>query len=406
MNKFIGIIGILIFLLIAYLISADKKKINWKLVLMGMVSQVIFALIILKLPIGQKFFQGISDAITRLLNYGAEGASFVFGDLVDTNKSGFIFAIQVLPTIVFFSALMSVLYHIGIMQIIVGALSKVICKLLGTSGAETLSAVANIFVGQNEAPLMIKPYIPSMTRSELFSVMVGGMATVSGGVMAGYVAMGVNAGHLLAASVMAAPASLVISKIMFPEVDVPETKDNVKVKTEKTASNVIEAAANGASEGVQLAFAVAGMLIAFVALIALLNAILGWFGSFVGMDYLSLNWIFGKLFAPVAYLMGVPTGDISMAGNLLGQKVVLNEFVAYSGLSTEIAANALAPKTIVILTYALCGFANFSSIAIQIGGIGGLAPSRKSDIAKLGLKAVLGGTLVTFITATLAGLLF
>lgn len=406
MNRFIGILGIIIFLLIAYLISSDKRMINWRLITIGMASQVVFALIILKIPIGQRFFQIVSNGITKLLGYGSEGASFVFGDLLDTSKIGFVFAVQVLPTIIFFSALMSVLYHLGVMQKVVGVISRGISKLLGTSGAETLSAVANIFVGQNEAPLMVKPYIEAMTKSELFSVMVGGMATVSGGVMAGYVAMGVSAGHLLAASVMAAPASLVVSKMMFPEIDVPETKDNIKINTEKTASNVIEAAANGAAEGVQLAIAVGGMLIAFVALIALINALLGFLGGFIGMDYLSLNWVFGKLFAPVAYLMGVPGVDISVAGDLLGQKVVLNEFVAYSSLGTVMSANMITEKTIVILTYALCGFANFSSIAIQIGGIGGLAPKRKSDIAKLGLKAVLGGTLVTFITATLAGLLF
>lgn len=405
MDKIIGIFGLAIFILIAYLFSTNRKKVDWKLVTIGVVLQVIFALLVLKVPLGQKFFQFANNIIDKLLQFTTEGTAFVFGDLVNVNKIGFIFALQVLPTIIFFSALMSILYHLGVMQFFISIISKGLAKILGTSGAETLSAVANIFVSQNEAPLIIKPYMEKMTKSELYSVMVGGMATVAGSVMAGYVAMGVSAGHLLAASVMSAPASLVIAKIMIPETEEPLTKNSIELKNEKTATNIIEAAANGAMDGIQIAFNVGGLLIAFIALIALLNFLLGWLGGLVGADYLSLSWIFGKLFSPVAYIMGIPAKDIAVAGDLLGQKVVLNEFVAYANLSPLIASGQLTEKTIVILTYALCGFANFSSIAIQIASIGGVAPGKRRDVAKLGLKAVLGGSLAAFMTAAIAGVL-
>lgn len=405
MDKIIGIFGLAIFILIAYLFSTNRKKVDWKLVAIGVVLQVIFALLVLKVPLGQKFFQFASNIIDKLLQFTTEGTAFVFGDLVNVNKIGFIFALQVLPTIIFFSALMSILYHLGVMQFFISIISKGLAKILGTSGAETLSAVANIFVSQNEAPLIIKPYMEKMTKSELYSVMVGGMATVAGSVMAGYVAMGVSAGHLLAASVMSAPASLVISKIMIPETEEPLTKNSIELKNEKTATNIIEAAANGAMDGIQIAFNVGGLLIAFIALIALLNFLLGWLGGLAGANYLSLSWIFGKLFSPVAYIMGIPAKDIAVAGDLLGQKVVLNEFVAYANLSPLIASGQLTEKTIVILTYALCGFANFSSIAIQIASIGGVAPGKRRDVAKLGLKAVLGGSLAAFMTAAIAGVL-
>ncbi|WP_291579371.1 NupC/NupG family nucleoside CNT transporter [Clostridium sp. UBA6640] len=405
MDRIIGILGLAIFILIAYLFSTNRKKVDWKLVTIGVALQIIFALLVLKVPLGQKFFQFASNIIDKLLQFTTEGTAFVFGDLVNVNKIGFIFALQVLPTIIFFSALMSILYHLGVMQFFISIISKGLAKVLGTSGAETLSAVANIFVSQNEAPLIIKPYMEKMTKSELYSVMVGGMATVAGSVMAGYVAMGVSAGHLLAASVMSAPASLVIAKIMIPETEEPLTKNSIELKNEKTATNIIEAAANGAMDGIQIAFNVGGLLIAFIALIALLNFLLGWLGGLAGADFLSLNWIFGKLFSPVAYIMGIPTKDIAVAGDLLGQKVVLNEFVAYANLSPLIASGQLTEKTIVILTYALCGFANFSSIAVQIASIGGVAPGKRRDVAKLGLKAVVGGSLAAFMTAAIAGVL-
>ena len=290
------------------------------------------------------------------------------------------------------------------MQFIVKIIAKGISKLLGTSGAETLSAVGNIFLGQTEAPLLVKPFIKDMTKSELMAIMVGGMATVAGGVMAGYVAMGINAGDLLAGSIMAAPAGLMLAKILVPETEEPKTKNTTDISVEQTASNVVEAAANGASEGLGLALNVAAMLLAFVALIALLNYILAKLGGFVGFPELSFQWILGKIFSPLTFAMGIPSVDITTAGSLLGQKVMLNEFVAYSELAR--ISNTLQPKTVMILTYALCGFANISSVAIQIGGIGALAPEKKGLIAKLGFKALLGGALATCLTGTIAGVLF
>ena len=355
---------------------------------------------------GKAFFEWISGGITSLLGFANEGTNFLFGSLTNQEIHGNIFVFTALPTIIFFSALMGILYYLGIMQAIVKFIAKGICKLLGTSGAETLSAVGNIFLGQTEAPLLVKPYINKMTKSEITTVMIGGMATVSGGVMAGYIAMGVNAGHLLAASIMAAPAGLAFAKILVPEVEEPETKNTTDIETEKTASNVVEAAANGASDGLSLALNVGAMLLAFVALMAFLNAVLGGIGGFFGFPELSFQWILGKLFTPLAFVMGVPLTDLGTAGSLIGEKIILNEFVAYSSLSGYISSGVLQEKTIMILTYALCGFANISSIAIQIGGIGGMAPDRKTTIAKLGFKALIGGALATCLTATIAGLLF
>ena len=406
MDRFIGILGVIVILGIAYLFSENKKKINWRLVATGLGLQIIFALIILKVPFGRKAFEAASGFITRILDFTAEGTTFLFGNLTDQATFGSIFALNVLPTIIFFSALMGILYYLGIMQAIVKFIAKGICKLLGTSGAETLSAVGNIFLGQTEAPLLVRPYISSMTKSEMTAIMVGGMATVAGGVMAGYVAMGINAGHLLAASIMAAPAGLVLAKMLVPETEEPETKDITNIEVEKTASNVVEAAANGASDGLMLALNVAAMLLAFVALIALFNYLIGLVGGLFGFPELSLSWILGKLFSPLAFVMGVPTGDLSAAGSLLGQKVMINEFVAYSDLSALSASGVLQEKTILIMTYALCGFANISSVAIQIGGIGAMAPNKKGTIAKLGFKALLGGALATCLTATIAGILF
>ncbi|WBW95150.1 NupC/NupG family nucleoside CNT transporter [Oceanirhabdus sp. W0125-5] len=406
MDKIIGIIGLFVLIGIAVLCSENRKKINWKLVGIGIGLQIAFAFLILEFEPGRKFFEWCSSGITKLLEFTAEGSSFLFGGLMNVESVGFVWALQILPTIIFFSAFMSILYHLGIMQVVVNVLAKGMVKLLGTSGAETLSAVANIFVGQTEAPLVIKPFIATMTRSELLTVMTGGMATVAGGVMAGYAAMGVDPGHLLAASIMSAPASLVIAKIMLPETKEPVTKGKVEMNLESTSSNIIEAAANGASEGLTLALNVGAMVLAFIALVALINAIIGGVGSLMGMEYLNLSWILGRLFAPLAYIMGIPAADVIAAGDLLGQKIVMNEFVAYANLAPMIAEQVLQPKTIVILTYALCGFANFSSIAIQIAGIGGLAPSRKSEIAQLGLKSMIGGSLAAFMTAAIAGILF
>lgn len=405
MDKIIGIIGLFVLIGIAFLLSDNKKRINWKLVSIGISMQVIFALLILRFPPGRKLFESISGVITKLLDYTKEGTGFLFGDLLNVENVGFVFALHVLPTIIFFSALMSILYYLGVMQKIISVLAKGMVKLLGTSGAETLSAVANIFVGQTEAPLVIKPYISTMTKSELLTVMTGGMATVAGGVMAGYVSMGVNAGHLMAASIMSAPASLVIAKIMIPETETPETKGKINMDLKSENSNLIDAAASGASEGLMLALNVGAMLLAFIALVALVNGMIAWVGGIVGMDYLSLGWILGRMFAPLAFIMGVPANEIIAAGDLLGQKLVLNEFVAYANLAPLISSGELSKKTITILTYALCGFANFSSIGIQIAGIGGLAPKRRSEISKLGVRSLVGGSLAAFMTAVIAGIL-
>lgn len=390
---------------IAFLLSDNKKKVNWKLVIIGVLMQIGFGLLILKWEFGRVIFDWLNDGVTQLLDFTKEGTRFLFGNLLDIDSFGFVFALQILPTIIFFSALMAVLYHIGVMGWIIKILAKVMAKLLGTSGAESLSATANIFVGQTEAPLVIKPFIKTMTKSELLTVMTGGMATVAGGVMAGYVAMGVEAGHLIAASIMSAPASLIIAKIMVPETETPVTKGKVSIEMEEIDANIIDAAARGTSEGLKLALNVGAMLLAFIALVAMINALIGWVGGIFGMDYLSLEWILGRLFAPLAYVMGVPMEDALQAGNLLGQKVVINEFFAYANLGELIKENVISKRTIIILTYALCGFANFSSIGIQVGGIGSLAPERRKDIAKLGLRALVGGSLAAFMTATVAGIL-
>lgn len=430
-----GILGLIILLSIAFLFSNNKKKIDWKLVATGVVMQVVFAFFVLKTGIGRDIFSAISKVFVSLLNFSTEGAKFVFGPLAvspeTTGSLGFFFAFQVLPTIIFFASLMAIFYYFGIMQRVVQGIAWVMARVMGTSGAESLSVAANVFIGQTEAPLVVRPYIATMTQSELLTMMVGGMAHIAGGVMAAYVQMlGVAyakakgwhvdtaqvqfAGHLLTASIMSAPATMLIAKILIPETGEPLTRGTVKLKIEKTQSNVIEAAASGASDGVKLAINVAGMLIAFIALIALFNYLLISFGywtninSYLQQNFgqpLSLELLFGLVFQFIAFAIGVPWKDAMPVGSLMGIKLVLNEFVAYSRLSDIIPLHQLSDKAITIATYALCGFANFSSIAIQIGGISPLAESRRSDIAKLGLKAVLGGTIATWMTATIAGIL-
>jgi len=410
-DKVLSLVGILGFVGIAYAFSRDRSKIDWKLVCAGIALQFAFAMIILWSSPGRAFFQAVNQVVDKLLGFTFEGSKFIFGERVlNATDFGFVFAVQVLPTIVFFSALMGVLYHLGVMQFIVNMLSKAMVKVLGTSGAETLSATANIFVGQTEAPLLIKPYVSKMTQSELMVVMTGGFATVAGGVLAAYVALLKPffpdiAGHLMAASIMSAPAALVMAKILVPEVEEPATKGAVSIDVESEDANLIEAAANGASVGLTLALNVGAMLLAFIALIAMADGILGWFGSLFQMPNLSLSLIMSYLFAPLALLMGVPTDDCLIVGDLLGKKLIVNEFVAYSELAQLLneGETPLSGRSVVILTYALCGFANLSSIGIQIGGIGGIAPERKSDLARLGLVAVLGGTLACFQTANIAG---
>lgn len=402
MERFISVIGLLSMVLIAIIISEDRKKINWRTVISGLLLQVFFGLIILKTGFGRGVFEGAREFFAGILNFTNEGSNFVFGSLNDVSKVGFVFATMVLPTIIFMSSLMSVLYHIGIMQIIISATAKVMVKVMGTSGAESLAAAANIFAGQTEAPLVVKPFIDKMTRSELMALMTGGMATVAGGVLAAYVGLGIDAGHLLAASVMSAPAALVCAKIIVPERETSLTSGSIKMTYEKNSTNVIDAAAFGAGEGLKLALNVGAMLLAFIALIAMLNGILGTIGGWFSYPNLSLELLTGYLFAPVAWLLGVPWSEAFQVGVLLGKKLVINEFVAYLDLQKQLTT--LSERSVIISTYALCGFANFSSIAIQLGGIGTIAPERRKDLAQLGIKCLIGGTLACLMTAAIAGI--
>jgi CNT family concentrative nucleoside transporter len=429
--RLIGLLGVATMLAIAALLSYNRRAINWRLVATGLGLQAVFGLLVLKTEPGRQFFAWLGRAITGLLAFQEQGSRFVFGNLVQNNvpvgipgpngavdtaagyvaNAGAYIAFNVLPTIIFFSALMSVLYYLNIMQIVVKGIAWLMQKTLGTSGAETLSASGNIFLGQTEAPLLIKPFVRTMTQSELLTVMVGGFATVAGGVMAAYIGMlkgsfPTIAAHLLAASVMNAPAGLVLAKILLPETGVPVTKGTLRMELEKTDSNVIEAAANGAGLGVQLALNVGAMLMAFVALVALINYGLGWLGGLFGEPELSLQFILGLVLRPLAWVMGVPWADTSYVGGLIGLKTALNEFVAYAQFASDLGAGVqLQPRSAIILTYALLGFANFSSIAIQIGGIGGLAPERRSEIARFGIRAMIGGNLAAFISASIAGML-
>jgi CNT family concentrative nucleoside transporter len=415
-----GAMALAVLLAALWLFSSRRSAIRWSLVVKGIGLQLVFALLVLKTDWGRGFFRVVNDVFVALIGYTNAGASFVFGNLVQPVvqlEDGVgvplfaNFAFSVLPTIIFFSALMTILYYIGAMQKIVTGVAWLMQRTLGTSGAETTSAAGNIFVGQTEAPLLVKPFVEEMTMSELNTVMTGGFATVAGGVMAAYVAMlsgsfPTIAGHLLAASIMAAPAGIVVSKMLVPETGNPVTADEIETELELDYSNVIDAAAGGASDGMRLALNVGAMLIAFLALIALGNGILGWMLGLVGVEGVTLEMILGYLFAPVAWLIGVPMKDAAEIGSLFGVKMVANEFVAFQMLADGLAAGSdLSPKSAIIATYALTGFANFSSIAIQIGGIGGIAPSRRQDLSTLGLRAMLGGTVATWMTATVAGVL-
>jgi CNT family concentrative nucleoside transporter len=419
-QRLVGLLGLATMLLIAWLMSYDRKRVPWRLVAAGLALQGVFGVLVLKTAPGRWFFEKVGQLVNRVLDFVVEGARFAFGYLVDfappagvAPEAGLpVFAFRVLPTIIFVSSLMSVLYYLGVMQWLVKGIAWVMQKTLGTSGAETLSASGNIFLGQTEAPLLIKPFVARMTPSELITVMVGGFATVSGGVLAAYVAMLQGyfpsiAGHLLAASVMNAPAGLLLSKIIRPETDVPATKDTLRIDVEQTSHSVIESAAEGAAVGVQLAINVAGMLIAFIALVAMLNYGIGWVGETVfGLPGLTLQAILGTLLRPLTWVMGVPWPDTAYVGGLIGLKTVLNEFVAYTQFAHDMSAGmAVHPRSVVIAAYALLGFANFSSIAIQIGGIGGLAPERRSEIARFGLRAMVAGNLAAFMSACWAGML-
>ena len=403
-----GLFGLVVLLGIAWLFSNNKSRVDWKLVATGVTLQIAFAALVLLVPGGKDVFDALGQGFVKVLSFVGAGSNFIFGSLMDTSKFGFIFAFQVLPTIIFFAALMSVLYHLGVMQAVVRAMAWAITKVMRVSGAETTSVCASVFIGQTEAPLTVRPYIGRMTESELITMMIGGMAHIAGGVLAAYVGMlgggdeaqqAFYAKHLLAASIMAAPATLVIAKILIPETGEPLTRGTVKMEVEKTTSNIIDAAAAGDHRK---------------ALIALLNWPLTWIGEVTGLQQMlgkptDLAALLGYLLAPIAWVIGVPWQDATTVGSLIGQKVVLNEFVAYLQLADIVNGKAagvvLTDQGKLIATYALCGFANFSSIAIQIGGIGGLAPERRADLARFGLRAVLGGSIATLMTATIAGVL-
>ncbi|WP_142807270.1 NupC/NupG family nucleoside CNT transporter [Stenotrophomonas maltophilia] len=418
-----GLFGLAVLIDITWLFSNNKRAVDWKLVATGITLQIAFAALVILVPGGRDVFDALGHGFVKVLSFVNEGSGFIFGSLMDTKNYGFIFAFQVLPTIIFFSALMGVMYHLNIMQAIVRVMAWAITKVMRVSGAETTSVCASVFIGQTEAPLTVRPYIAKMTQSELLTMMIGGMAHIAGGVLAAYVGMlgggdpaqqAFYAKHLLAASIMAAPATLVVAKLLIPETGTPLTRGTVKMEVEKTSSNIIDAAAAGAGDGLKLALNIGAMLLAFIALIALLNAPLTWIGEVTGLAAqigkpTNLSTIFGYLLAPIAWVIGTPWADATTVGSLIGQKVVINEFVAYTELSQivngQVAGVSLSSEGRLIATYALCGFANFSSIAIQIGGIGGLAPERRHDLAKFGLRAVLGGTIATFMTATIAGVL-
>ena len=418
-----GLFGLAVLIGITWLFSNNKRAVDWKLVATGITLQIAFAALVILVPGGRDVFDALGQGFVKVLSFVNEGSKFIFGSLMDVKNYGFIFAFQVLPTIIFFSALMGVMYHLNVMQAIVRVMAWSITKVMRVSGAETTSVCASVFIGQTEAPLTVRPYIARMTQSELLTMMIGGMAHIAGGVLAAYVGMlgggdpvqqAFYAKHLLAASIMAAPATLVVAKLLIPETGTPLTRGTVKMEVEKTSSNIIDAAAAGAGDGLKLALNIGAMLLAFIALIALINAPLTWLGDITGLAALigrptDLSTLFGFLLAPIAWVIGTPWADATTVGSLIGQKVVINEFVAYSELAKiirgEVPGTVLSAEGRLVATYALCGFANFSSIAIQIGGIGGLAPERRHDLAKFGLRAVLGGTIATFMTATIAGVL-
>ena len=413
-TKLISLLGLVTLVALAWACSTNRRRFPWRTVLTGLGLQFLFALFILKTPLGEKIFTGAQKAFLSLLDCAAEGSKLVFGSLANTGLldeklgagNGFIFVVTVSATIILVSALSSFLYHYGILQQVVRAVAWVMQRVMRTSGSESLAAAANIFMGQTEAPLVIKPYLPRMTRSELLALMTGGMATIAGGVLAAYVGFKIDAGHLLTASVMSAPAALMISKIMLPETEVSETAAGANAKVPRETTNGLEALCRGASDGMMLAMNVMAMLIAFVAVVALANLLFGWVqGWFFTGKPLRLETIFGWINAPFAWLIGVPAQDCGTVGQILGKRIVLNEFIGYLDLGDQIKAGTLQPRSVTLTTYALCGFANFSSIAIQIGGIGSLAPERRADLARLGLRAMLGGLIACYLTATIVGIL-
>lgn len=405
MERLIGLLGIAILLGVAFALSNNRKSIPWRLVFWGVSLQLLFAIIILKTPFGQPFFNFVDIGAKKILGFADIGGDFLFKSFVTGQVEGPLlnFAFRVLPVIIFLSSLMAILYHLGVMQFLVKWVARIMQKTMGTSGAETLSVSANIFVGQTEAPLMVRPFINNMTKSELMAVMVGGFSTVAGSVLAIYVKMLDNipgiAGHLMAASIMSAPAALVVAKIIYPETKESDTLGDLNITVDDPDDNVIEAMSRGAGDGLKLAANVAAMLLAFVSVIALVNYILG---AIIGV---SIQQILGWIFSPLAWAMGTPWSEAGTLGMLMGEKLVLTELIAYSDLSDLRASGGISDRTSIIASYALCGFANFASIGIQLGGIGGMAPNRRKDLAQIGVKAMLGGAIASWLTATIAGLL-
>jgi len=413
MGRFTGVLGLLTMLGLAYVFSTNRRAIRLKTVAWGLGLQIAFAIFVLKAEIGRRIFQAAGNAVNRLLSYSFEGSKFVFGELGRQGSSlGFFFAFQVLPTIIFIAAFFAVLYHFGVMQFIIKQVAKVMTRVMGASGAESLNVAASIFMGQTEAPLTIRPFLPDLTNSELMTVMTSGMAHVSGGIMAAYIAFGIDPKHLLSAVIMTAPGTLLMAKMLVPETEQPKTAGRVVMSEDEVAAekseNLLGAIARGTTDGLHLSLNIAAMLISFLALIALANGLLG--GIHDGLAHFGIGWfpssmerIFGTLFAPIAWLIGIPWHDCPIIGNLLGTRMVLNELVAFSMLGP--LRGSLDPRSFTIATFALCGFANLSSIGIQIGGIGALAPNRRSDLARLGLRAMLAGTMANLMSASIAGML-
>ncbi|MBL6687239.1 MAG: NupC/NupG family nucleoside CNT transporter [Pseudomonadales bacterium] len=396
----ISLLGIVLFPVVAYLFSSNRKAISKRTVLGAFALQAGLGGLILYVPLGKSLLEALAEKVVAMLGYSQAGIDFLFGSLV-AEGAGFVFAFNVLPVIVFFSALIAVLYYLHIMQWLIKLIGGALRKLLKTSHTESMASAANIFIGQTEAPLVVRPYIAGMTRSELFAVMVGGLASIAGSVMAGYAALGIEMKYLLAASFMAAPGGLMMAKIMIPETETPAQPDAVEGDDSHSYVNIFDAAAAGAMTGLQMAMAVGAMLLAFIALIAALNGLLGWTSSLIGFEAITIEGILGYLFQPIAFLLGVPWSEATIAGGLIGQKLVLNEFVAY--IAYLDLADTLSPITQAVVVFALCGFANFSSIAILLGGLGALAPSRRDDISRLGVRALLAATLANLLSAALAG---
>ncbi len=401
LERMLGVLGVLVFLGLTYLLSSNRRAVDFRTVFVGLGIQVGLALIVLKTQIGQSFFGFVGDLVNKFLEFTNEGSELIFGSqIIVEKKLGIVFAFHVLPSVIFISAFFTFLYHYGILQAIVKAMAWAMMRLMRVSGAESLSSAANVFMGQTEAPIIVKPYIAKMTRSELACLMLSGMATISGGIMAAYISMGIEAQALLTASVMAAPGAIVIAKILVPETEDPLTRGVVRIDVEKTSVNFVDALAQGASDGMKLCLNIAAMLIAFLAMVALMDGLL----SLIDPD-LTLSRIFSWIFAPVAYLLGISSVDSSQVASLLGTKLVLTEFVAYANLLSLEGENALSPRSTMIVTFALCGFANIGSVGIQLGGIGAMAPSRRGDLAKLSFRALYGGFVASLLNAAIAGIL-